>query len=82
MTSMAIPPQALADTGNRETAGDRLTFTVFVALAFHALLIFGVAFTFNPDSSQMPTLEITLANHKSATEPDKADFLAQQIHYC
>lgn len=57
--------------------GERLTFTLFVALAFHALLILGISFSL-PQGGQMPTLEITLANHKSVSEPEKADFLAQQ----
>ncbi|AFU99431.1 energy transducer TonB [Simiduia agarivorans] len=74
MTAMAAPA---SPEHARETAGDRLTFTIFVALAVHALLIFGVGFTFTPAGGLMPTLEITLANHKSATEPEKADFLAQ-----
>lgn len=60
-----------------DTQADRLTFTLFVALAFHAMLVFGIGFAIDPASSPSPTLEITLANHKSATAPEKADFIAQ-----
>lgn len=58
-------------------SGDRLSFTVFLAIALHALLILGISFSneLNPPSS--PTLEITLASHKSSNAPKEADFLAQ-----
>jgi len=58
-------------------SGDRLSFTLFLALAVHAMLIFGVAFTL-PDAGQTaPSLDVTLANHSSPEAPDEADFLAQ-----
>ena len=57
--------------------GDRLVFTVFLALLFHALLILGVDFAFNPDSKLAHTLEITLAMHQSPDAPKTADFLAE-----
>ena len=57
--------------------GDRLSFTVFLAVIVHAMLIFGLTFSL-PDPDQFaPTLEITLANHRSEKTPDDADFLAQ-----
>lgn len=68
---------SLLQTPN-DSQGDRLTFTLFVALAIHALILFGLTFKVDDGSGKLPTLEITLANHKSAKEPDKADFLAQQ----
>lgn len=57
---------------------DRLTFTVFLALALHAMFIFGVGFTSEKTSSRSPTLDVTLSLHKSdATVDDEdADFLA------
>ncbi|UTA48227.1 TonB family protein [Simiduia sp. 21SJ11W-1] len=61
-----------------ESQNDRLIFTLFVALAVHALVLFGLTFKVDQGEARTPTLEITLANHKSASEPDKADFLAQQ----
>lgn len=56
---------------------DRLSFTVFLALALHALLILGVSFTIDMGSKATPTLDITLATHSVAKAPDTADFLAQ-----
>lgn len=57
--------------------GDRLSFTFFLALVLHALLIFGVGFNVTESKNRSQTLEITLANHKSLKEPEQADFLAQ-----
>ena len=58
-------------------SGDRLSFTLFLALALHALVIFGVSFKIDSGQKIAPTLNITLATHKSRKEPEKADFLAQ-----
>jgi protein TonB len=58
-------------------SGDRLSFTLFAAAALHALLIFGVTFKVNQGEQVAPTLNITLANHRSNRAPEKADFLAQ-----
>ena len=57
--------------------GDRLSFTVFLALAFHALLIFGISFSLDKGGEKSPTLEITLATHKADKAPNEADYLAQ-----
>lgn len=59
------------------TAGDRLTFTVFLALAVHAALIFGITFTFAERGASTHTMEVTLAQSRSENQPDKADYLAQ-----
>ncbi len=56
---------------------DRLSFTLFVALALHALLILGVTFSIDPPDKVAPTLNITLATHKSQAAPENADYLAQ-----
>ena len=59
------------------SAGDRLGFTIFMAVAIHAVAILGISFNL-PDVSQIPqTLEVTLANFKSDEAPEEADFLAQ-----
>lgn len=58
-------------------AGDRLSFTVFVAIALHALIILGINFKSPPATKGSQTIEITLATHKSAKAPKEADFLAQ-----
>jgi len=70
--SAARPPTPAA-----VSSADRLSFTVFIALAIHALLILGISFSADFSNSPAPTLEITLATHKAKTEPDKADYLAQ-----
>ena len=59
------------------SSSDRLSFTVFLVVALHAMLIFGVGFSMHKSDKLAPTLNITLATHASAKEPDKADFLAQ-----
>lgn len=57
-------------------AGDRLSFTIFVAVALHALLI--VYDFIHEDPSPAPfTMEITLARYDDQEKPDKADFLAE-----
>ena len=56
---------------------ERLSFTIFLAIAVHAIIIFGIGFSKSPPHKLAPTLNITLANYKSRKEPDKADFLAQ-----
>jgi protein TonB len=59
------------------TPADRLSFTVFLALALHAAIILGVTFTYLDRSPSTHTMEVTLAQHRSNNQPDKADFLAQ-----
>ena len=58
---------------------DRLSLTVFVALAFHALLILGVSFNLMDEvpPETLTTMEITLVHNQSQDEPEKADYLAQ-----
>ena len=58
-------------------SSDRLSFTLFLAAALHALVIFGITFKIDRGTKIAPTLNITLATHKSQISPDKADFLAQ-----
>ncbi len=57
--------------------GDRLSFTVFLAIALHAVVILGITFTIIKRSPSTHTMEVTLAQHRSKNQPDKADFLAQ-----
>ncbi|MFT7218793.1 MAG: protein TonB [Candidatus Azotimanducaceae bacterium] len=59
------------------TAGDRLSFTLFLAVALHAAVILGVNFTFITSKPSTHTMEVTLAQQRSKHTPDKADFLAQ-----
>jgi periplasmic protein TonB len=61
------------------TKTDRLGLTAFVSVLVHMTVILGVSFAV-PDlrsNEPLPTLDITLVNTRSDTEPDDADFLAQ-----
>ncbi len=57
--------------------GDRLSFTVFLAVALHAALILGVTFTYVTSKPSTHTMEVTLAHQRAKLTPEKADFLAQ-----
>lgn len=60
-------------------SSDRLTFTLFLALLLHAMVVFGVSFSPSEPNTQLSqTLEVTLASYKSDQAPEKADFLAQE----
>ena len=59
------------------TPGDRLSFTTFLAIMIHAAIILGVTFTYIANKQSARTMEVTLAQHRSKNQPDKADFLAQ-----
>ncbi|ASK35872.1 energy transducer TonB [Alcanivorax sp. N3-2A] len=59
------------------TSADRLGFTLFLALAVHGVLLFGVGFMPEPRRAAPHTLEVTLAAHRSEQRPDQADFIAQ-----
>lgn len=63
--------KSLVDTG------DRLSFTVFLALVIHGLIILGITFKLPEPTTTSQTMEITLATHRSAKAPENADFLAQ-----
>ena len=56
---------------------ERFNFTIFLSVAVHGILIFGISFGAVQSTSEMPTLEITLAAHHSEIAPNRADFLAQ-----
>ena len=54
-----------------------MTFTLFIAGVFHALLILGVGFSFEDPRPAPMSLDIVLAQTKSDKAPDQADFIAQ-----
>jgi protein TonB len=56
---------------------DRFGFTLFLAVAVHALLILGVVFDAEPQAPAAKTLEVTLAQFRSDKAPTHADFIAQ-----
>jgi periplasmic protein TonB len=57
--------------------GDRLSFTFFIAVVLHGLLLLGISFKLPDHKNTSQTIEITLATHKSLHAPKEADFLAQ-----
>ena len=69
---------AAALTSTEDRQPDRLTFTLFLAAALHAIFILGVSFA--PVLEQMrtpPSLEVILVqNNQDTLKPDKADFLS------
>jgi protein TonB len=61
------------------SASDRLSMTLFIAIAFHAILILGISFTQTlqqPDSFEQ-TMDIVLVQTKSVSEPKDAEYIAQ-----
>lgn len=59
------------------TAGDRLGFTLFLALAVHGVLLFGVGFSPEKPRAAPNSLDVTLAMHRADDAPEEADFIAQ-----
>ncbi|MEH6627575.1 MAG: energy transducer TonB [Motiliproteus sp.] len=70
---------ALAATSEVQvTSVDRLGFTLFVAVAVHAIILLGIGFEEERKSAIAHTLEVTLAQFESDNAPEKADFIAQK----
>lgn len=61
-----------------EHQSDRLGFSIFLAVAIHAMIIFGIGFKLHQQQSPAPTLEVTLAQHHHDTVDETPDLLAQQ----
>ncbi|MBA3980496.1 MAG: energy transducer TonB [Alcanivorax sp.] len=59
------------------SSADRLSFTLFLAVAIHATVIFGIGFAPERPGEGTRTLDVTLAHHQSDTTPEDADFIAQ-----
>ncbi|MGS2717911.1 energy transducer TonB [Eionea flava] len=59
------------------SSGDRLSFTFFLAIAIHGLIIFGIGFELSKPSQSAPSVTVTLATHSTDKKPDQADFMAQ-----
>lgn len=57
---------------------DRLGFALFLAVALHVALIFGLSFTLDKPSDVSKSLEITLSTFKNEAPPKQADFIAQE----
>ncbi|GGC65534.1 energy transducer TonB [Marinobacter halophilus] len=56
---------------------DRFSFTLFMALAVHAIVVLGITFAPELPRSSAQTMEITLSQFADEQAPEKADFLAQ-----
>ena len=65
-------------TAPKISTSDRLSFTVFIAIAVHAALILGVSFELLKQADQSPVIEVTLAQNQSDVAPEQADFMAQE----
>ncbi|SFD45716.1 protein TonB [Thiohalospira halophila DSM 15071] len=64
------------------SSGDRLTLTLFVAAAFHAIAILGLGFELPDmqpaDDETLPTMDVTLVHSADEQTPEEADLLAQK----
>lgn len=68
---------AASMTIDKKNTRERLSFTLFLAIAVHAIVILGVVFSMPDKSKIAPTINITLATHQADTRPEEADYLAQ-----
>lgn len=55
---------------------DRLGFTVFLAMVFHAVVVLGIGFSSQDPQPAAQTMDVTLAQSPTEDEPEEADFLA------
>lgn len=65
------------NTPTRLGSMDKLGLALVIAIALHALFIFGSSFITTDTPPPVHTLEITLAKHAAKEPPKDADFLAQ-----
>lgn len=59
------------------SAVDRLSFTLFMAVALHGVLLLGITFAPEDPSASARTMEITLSRSDDEPAPEDADFLAR-----
>lgn len=57
---------------------ERFGFTVFLSACAHLIVILGVGFSYFDENESEAALDITLAQYRSDTAPEQADFLAQE----
>jgi protein TonB len=58
-------------------SGDRFGVTLLFSLIAHGVLALGLTFEYEKPARSLPSLDVILVQSASATQPDKADFLAQ-----
>ena len=63
---------------DEELSRERFGFTVFLSACVHAIIVFGIGFSYLEELNSEPAMEITLAQYRSEVAPDDADFLAQE----
>lgn len=63
---------------DEELSRERFGFTVFLSACVHAIIVFGLGFSYLGELNSEPALEITMAQYRSEIAPDDADFLAQE----
>jgi protein TonB len=56
---------------------ERFGFTMFLSVCVHVMLILGLGFTLANERDSTSTMDVTLAQYRSAEAPDDADFIAQ-----
>ncbi|MFL0796285.1 MAG: energy transducer TonB [Cellvibrionaceae bacterium] len=69
---------AIVSSHFQQQQSDSMIFSVFLTVALHSLLIFGISFAAEKAPELAPTLEVTLTHNPSGDSPDEADFLAAQ----
>jgi protein TonB len=73
-----MTPQSATINSAAVTQTDRMSMTIFFALAIHAIIILGVSFDLMDNNDDViTTMEITLVHQTSVEEPEEADYLAQ-----
>jgi protein TonB len=70
--------KTMAHTDPGSLTKERFGFTMFMSACLHVIVIAGVGFSFVTESANTPAIEITLAQYRSDTAPDQADFIAQE----
>jgi periplasmic protein TonB len=67
-----------ATTETTSLSSERFGFTMFVSICLHVVLILGVGFSIYDQVNTSTSMEVTLAQYRSAEAPEEADFLAQE----
>lgn len=67
----------MAEPSTPATPADRLSFTLFLAIALHATLILGLGFAPEKPAEPARSVDVTIAQHQSDETPEEADFIAQ-----
>ena len=65
-------------TADDDLSNERFSFTVFLSICVHAIIILGVGFSYLEELNSQTALEVTMAQYRSELAPEDADFLAQE----